>query len=411
MRRGPQARGKKYRSRGEGYDGRSVDPPASPGAAKRQLLYPRACTGSRDGRGRAGPGSVGLPLLLAVAVFLLWRKRRNARVEAAAFAESLAARERRREARSKKTGLLTRREIESIAPESIHAPPPCGDEEDALCNDGGGNDHVGGQLGAGAGGPEKLVGASGSIASSSLDGEGEELRGTRGGGGAGSSAPQAGSVETPFPSKVEPQGAGDYTEADHRGDPDADAEAHPEASAGDEGRRPEGAVKRPGADYLPGSTLTCAICLDTVEYGETKRTLPCTHSYHSTCVRAWLKRVSRCPQCNNATVKERQRGIRRARRDARDAAAMAAAALAASGVIAPTGGEVTEGAESGGPEGGAAASSSIDAAPEFVVVPLGDAAASSAAPADARQTAACGRADSTGGSVSPVPSPQMPVEV
>lgn len=150
---------------------------------------------------------------------------------------------------------------------------------------------------------------------------------------------------------------------------------------------------------------------DTVEYGETKRTLPCTHSYHSTCVRAWLKRVSRCPQCNNATVKERQRGIRRARRDARDAAAMAAAALAASGVIAPTGGEVTEGAESGGPEGGAAASSSIDAAPEFVVVPLGDAAASSAAPADARQTAACGRADSTGGSVSPVPSPQMPVEV
>lgn len=204
-----------------------------------------------------------LALLLAVAVFLLWRKRRNARVEAAAFAESLAARERRREARSKKTGLLTRREIESIAPESIHAPPPCGDEEDALCNDGGGNHHVGGQLGAGAGGPEKLVGASGSITSSSLDGEGEELRGTREGGGAGSSAPQAGSVETPFPSKVEPQGAGDYTEADHRGDPDADAEAHPEASADDEGRRPEGAVKRPGADYLPGSTLTCAICLGT----------------------------------------------------------------------------------------------------------------------------------------------------
>lgn len=204
-----------------------------------------------------------LALLLAVAVFLLWRKRRNARVEAAAFAETLAARERRREARSKKTGLLTRREIESIAPESIHAPPPCDDEVDVGCDDDGGNDRGGGELGAGKGGPEKLIGASGSITSSSLDGDGEELRGARGGGGAGSSAPQAGSLETPFPSKVDPQGTRDYTEADHRGDADANADGHPLVNAGDEGRRPEGAVKRQGADYLPGSTLTCAICLGT----------------------------------------------------------------------------------------------------------------------------------------------------
>ncbi|GAB0492189.1 hypothetical protein MMPV_003449 [Pyropia vietnamensis] len=268
-------------------------------------------------------------LLLAVAVFLLWRKRRNARVEAAAFAESLAARERRREARSKKTGLLTRREIESIAPESIHAPPP----------------------------------------------------------------------------------NGDYTEADNRDDADANADEHPDAASGHQGRRPEGAGKRPGADYLPGSTLTCAICLDTVEYGEAKRTLPCTHSYHSTCVRAWLKRVNRCPQCNNATVKERQRGIRRARRDARNAAAMAAAALAASGVIAPTGADVTEGVEGDGVEGGVVASGCTDPAPEFVVVPLGDAAATAAASPDGEQATACEQADSTGGPVPPVPCSRMPVEV
>lgn len=205
-------------------------------------------------------------LLLAVAVFLLWRKRRNARVEAAAFAESLAARERRREARSKKTGLLTRREIESIAPESIHAPPPNGEEEAG--SDGGACiDRGGGGLGARAEKAGMLVGASGSITSSSLDGDGEELRGARGGGGAGSSAPQVESMETPFPSKVDPNSAGDYTEADNRGDADARADEHPDATSGDRGRRPEGAGKRPGADYIPGSTLTCAICLGTLSSG------------------------------------------------------------------------------------------------------------------------------------------------
>lgn len=163
--------------------------------------------------------------------------------------------------------------------------------------------------------------------------------------------------------------------------------------------------------FVPYLVACRSVPPDTVEYGETKRTLPCTHSYHSTCVRAWLKRVNRCPQCNNATVKERQRGIRRARRDARDAAAMAASALAASGVIAPTGAGVTAGAEGDRAEAGAAAGSSTDAAPEFVVVPLGDAAASPAAPIDGGRAAACGRADNTGGSVPPVASPQMPTEV
>lgn len=171
---------------------------------------------------------------------------------------------------------------------------------------------------------------------------------------------------------------------------------------------------------------------DTVEYGETKRTLPCTHSYHSTCVRAWLKRVNRCPQCNNATVKERQRGIRRARRDARDAAAMAAAALASSGVIGPTSaGAVTAGAEGGGSVGvgggvggdgvgdggGAAATgSSSGPAPEFVVVPLGEEAAeASAAPSadGGRLSAVGGEAGSAGegGPATAVPCPQAPVEV
>lgn len=161
----------------------------------------------------------------------------------------------------------------------------------------------------------------------------------------------------------------------------------------------------------PPCSILFACHTDTVEYGETKRTLPCTHSYHSTCVRAWLKRVNRCPQCNNATVKERQRGIRRARRDARDAAALAAAALAASRVMSPTGADVTEGVEGDGVEGGVTAGSSTDAAPEFVVVPLGDAAATSAAAPDGERTTACDPANSTGGSAAPVPSLRMPVEV
>lgn len=241
------------------------------------------------------------------------------------------------------------------------------------------------------------------------------------------------SFETPLPTKGNPGvSAGDYTEADNRADGNGHADGHADAGAGDQGRRPDDTMKRPGADYLPGSTLICAICLDTVEYGETKRTLPCTHSYHSTCVRAWLKRVNRCPQCNNATVKERQRGIRRARRDARDAAAMAAAALASSGVIGPTSaGAVTAGAEGGssvgvgggvggdgvGDGGGAAATgSSSGPAPEFVVVPLGEeAAAASAAPSadGGRLSAVGGEAGSAGegGPATAVPCPQAPVEV
>ncbi|XP_062208293.1 E3 ubiquitin-protein ligase ATL23-like [Phragmites australis] len=42
----------------------------------------------------------------------------------------------------------------------------------------------------------------------------------------------------------------------------------------------------------------CAVCLSTVEQGETVRALPCcTHAFHAWCVDAWLRLRATCPVC------------------------------------------------------------------------------------------------------------------
>lgn len=49
----------------------------------------------------------------------------------------------------------------------------------------------------------------------------------------------------------------------------------------------------------------CAICLEQLKsldktvssHARDKKTLPCYHSFHTTCIRKWLKRSSSCPIC------------------------------------------------------------------------------------------------------------------
>ena len=43
---------------------------------------------------------------------------------------------------------------------------------------------------------------------------------------------------------------------------------------------------------------TCAICLDAYEKGDSLTELPCTHSFHTHCIRPWLSGKSAlCPLC------------------------------------------------------------------------------------------------------------------
>ncbi|XP_046332803.2 E3 ubiquitin ligase BIG BROTHER-related-like isoform X1 [Haliotis rufescens] len=43
----------------------------------------------------------------------------------------------------------------------------------------------------------------------------------------------------------------------------------------------------------------CQVCLSAFEPGETLRSLPCLHDYHSKCIDEWLKRNSTCPICRH----------------------------------------------------------------------------------------------------------------
>jgi len=437
-----------------------------------------------------------LVLLLVLAIILLFRKRRAAHAAHMEEQQSIAQRERRRSRRARRHGLLTRREIETIAVESTHSPNAATavlhddssseeDEEGHAPGSAGGKGRDGGAGGS-------LGGGCSSVTGSSIDDDRAEV--LSGAGGGSSAAPPSGGMRRERTGKTAGGGAIDGPDGDHpvEGDVEAGVVSDLEAAKARRAKDPE---RSRGGDFTPGSTLTCAICLgmlcderwprgcaregampvslglatrggwcvclrvrsggwraatpaggwssaavpggrpdgvglaasagvnrfrvarsgsaqclgggaaplwlcpfcegrradavsrrfcvhaappppptDTVEFGELKRTLPCSHEYHSTCVRAWLKKVARCPQCNNLTLVVRQRLMRRARRDAeaeervRATAHASGAALAAPGVLgADAGGgaapDCTAGAATFGPAHAVLDVTEVEAAP------------------------------------------------
>lgn len=46
----------------------------------------------------------------------------------------------------------------------------------------------------------------------------------------------------------------------------------------------------------------CSICLEQFQVGETVRTIPCFHTFHSSCVDPWLATKSECPICKHSAI-------------------------------------------------------------------------------------------------------------
>jgi hypothetical protein len=53
------------------------------------------------------------------------------------------------------------------------------------------------------------------------------------------------------------------------------------------------------AKDLVAETNSCSICLDLYATTTYKRTLPCGHAFHKTCVDKWLKQAFHCPYCRH----------------------------------------------------------------------------------------------------------------
>lgn len=54
----------------------------------------------------------------------------------------------------------------------------------------------------------------------------------------------------------------------------------------------------------------CVICLDHLKLAEHIRCLPCSHVYHSNCIKLWLRRKNSCPCCAAKVVKRRRKSSR-----------------------------------------------------------------------------------------------------
>lgn len=47
---------------------------------------------------------------------------------------------------------------------------------------------------------------------------------------------------------------------------------------------------------------TCSVCLETYQIGETIRTIPCFHSFHTSCIDPWLAQRAECPVCKHSAI-------------------------------------------------------------------------------------------------------------
>lgn len=78
-------------------------------------------------------------------------------------------------------------------------------------------------------------------------------------------------------------------------------------------RRLQGADAAPPAETSPelGAGFTplddCSVCIDSIEIGDTARTLFCGHTFHLDCIDPWLEAQHNCPLCKDDILRPRSR--------------------------------------------------------------------------------------------------------
>lgn len=60
---------------------------------------------------------------------------------------------------------------------------------------------------------------------------------------------------------------------------------------------PTAIIKDPQKELPREDQRTCAICLEDICEGDTRKTLPCLHGFHEDCVDKWLRNNGVCPVC------------------------------------------------------------------------------------------------------------------
>ncbi|CAF1043464.1 unnamed protein product [Brachionus calyciflorus] len=47
-------------------------------------------------------------------------------------------------------------------------------------------------------------------------------------------------------------------------------------------------------------SLDCSICLESFNYDDKLKVLPCNHKYHAECIIQWVEKNPSCPQCRRS---------------------------------------------------------------------------------------------------------------
>ena len=95
-----------------------------------------------------------------------------------------------------------------------------------------------------------------------------------------------------------------YNFVDENGPAMASFHAAMGATAAEIGRLPTRTVgeTQQGDDDLLRENSTCPVCLERYAVGEVVRTIPCFHTFHSTCIDPWLAQRAECPVCKHSAI-------------------------------------------------------------------------------------------------------------
>jgi E3 ubiquitin-protein ligase RNF115/126 len=59
---------------------------------------------------------------------------------------------------------------------------------------------------------------------------------------------------------------------------------------------------------IPDDKLECMICMSNFQIGEKVKIMPCTHFFHTGCIREWFKANDTCPICKHSVSEEGNEG-------------------------------------------------------------------------------------------------------